>query len=213
MKHEWRKHEKNIYLPKVKPVIVEIPSFKYITIEGTGNPNSELFSKCIEVLYALSYGVKMGLKNDPNIKDYYEYTVYPLEGVWNFNEEGIKKYKEGASVEKLKDFFEFTLMIRQPDFLTDELFSELQDTVYNKKKLELVKMAKFEDYEEGLCAQMLHNGPYDTEPESFDKMEEFIKKEGYERVSKVHREIYISDARRVSPEKLKTTLRVQIKKQ
>ena len=212
MKHEWRKHEKEIYLPKKDvPVIIDVPSMKYIVIKGEGSPASKFFSECIEALYMLSYGVKMGLKKDENVTDYFEYTVYPLEGVWDLNEEGRELYKDKKTVIDIKEFFKFELMIRQPDFLTKDLFLKVVESVYKKKKNELVKEAIFVENIEGLCAQILHIGSYDNEPKSFDKLEEFIISNGYKRSFKTHREIYLSDARKVTPDKLKTTLRVKIK--
>ncbi|MEM9687061.1 MAG: hypothetical protein AAF934_09100 [Bacteroidota bacterium] len=129
-KHEWRKKEKNIYLPKNKPEVINIPEFRFVTIAGEGNPNSPLFSECIGVLYAMSYAIKMTLKKRaPKPNGYYDYTVYPLEGIWDINEEA-KKHFDGTLN---KDDLVFTLMIRQPDFVEKAFFLEMLELTKEKK--------------------------------------------------------------------------------
>jgi len=207
MKHEWRKKEKSIYLPKNKPEIIDIPEYKFLTIEGEGNPSSSFFSECIGVLYPISYAIKMNLKKlEIKPEGYYDYTVYPLEGVWDINE----KAKINFNGEISKDDFVYKLMIRQPDFLDDKLFNEMLRLTQEKKPNKLLSKVKFEKIKEGKCVQMLHIGSYDNEPETFKIMEEFTGKENLLRVSKVHREIYLSDFRKVATEKLKTVLRFQV---
>lgn len=208
MKHEWRKIEKGIYLPKNKPEILDIPAYNFITIEGEGNPNSDFFAECIAVLYPISYAVKMNpKKQEIKPKGYYDYTVYPLEGVWDINEEAKKRFTGTIN----KDDLVFKLMIRQPDFLDVNLFKEMLELTKAKKPNKLLDNVKFERIAEGKCVQMMHIGSYDNEPESFKIMEEFAEKESLLRESKVHREIYLSDFRKVAPEKLKTVLRFQVK--
>jgi len=206
MKHEWRKHEKDFYVPKKKPAKVTIPQFKFFTISGEGNPNSDSFPDYIEVLYAISYAVKMSPKKGNAPTGYFDYTVYPLEGVWDLNEEAKKNYDGTLN----KDDLIFKLMIRQPDFVTDEFASKIIEQVKEKKKLPLLDKLSFETIDEGECVQMLHLGSYDDEPASFALMEDFATQEGIDRKSKIHREIYLSDARKVAPEKLKTVLRFQV---
>ncbi|WP_438422805.1 GyrI-like domain-containing protein [Aquimarina macrocephali] len=206
MKHEWRKKEKGVYLPKNTPEIIEIPEYKFLTIKGEGNPNSEFFSEHIGVLYAVSYGIKMGLKKGTVPKGYFDYTVYPLEGVWDITEEAKKAYKGTIN----KDDLVFKLMIRQPDFIDDELAKHMIDQTKKKKPHVLLEKVKFEKITEGKCIQMMHLGSYDNEPESFKVMEEFADKENLYRPSKVHREIYLSDFRKVPAEKLKTVLRFKV---
>lgn len=207
-KYEWRKQEKTIYLPKAEPSIITIPEYKFITISGKGNPNDESFSEYIGVLYSLSYAIKMTLKKaiDPP-KDYLDYTVYPLEGVWDITDEAKKNFTGKIN----KDDLVFTLMIRQPDFVTDEFYQEMLAFVKKKKYHALLEQVKFEQIEEGNCIQMLHIGSYNNESETFNLMGEFALKEGVERASKIHREIYLSDFRKVPEEKLKTVLRFNIK--
>ena len=206
-KHEWRKHEKQFYLPKNAPEIIDVPEFGFYTISGSGNPNSEEFPDYIQALYAASYAVRMSPKNDMAPLGYYDYTVYPLEGVWDLSEKGRRNYKGVID----KDELVFTLMIRQPDFLGNEDALRILDWVREIKDIKLLDEVKFQRIEEGLCIQMMHLGSYDKEPESFERMEQFSEKEGLIRLSKVHREIYLSDARKVVPDKLKTILRFQLK--
>ncbi|MCP4437967.1 MAG: hypothetical protein GY810_03405 [Aureispira sp.] len=207
MKHEWRKKEKAVYLPKNKPMVIDVPVFKFITISGEGNPNSEQFSECISVLYSISYMIKMTLKKTADQpKNYKDYTVYPLEGIWDINEEAKKNFDGVLN----KDDLVFKLMIRQPNFVTQSIFDEMLDLVKSKKPHKLLDKLVFEEIEDGKCVQMLHVGSYDNEPESFELMDKFAKKEGLERVSKVHREIYLSDFRKVAVDKLKTVLRFRV---
>lgn len=207
MKHEWRKKEKGIYLPKQKPEFREIPTFKFFTIHGEGNPNGDFFGECIGVLYALAYGVKMGLKKDPLLEDYVDYTVYPLEGVWDITDEAKKNFKGKLD----KDTLVFDLMIRQPGFITKDYALKILEQVKQKTQNALLDRVKFERIEEGKCVQMLHLGSYDNEPASFEIMEKFAEEQKLTRISKVHREIYLSDARKTPQEKLKTVLRFLVK--
>ena len=206
MKHEWRKHEKGLYLPKQKPVLVKVPNLKFFCIEGEGNPNSEDFTERIGALYSLSYGMKMFLKKNPGIEGYQDYTVYPLEGVWDLNEQGRKEYKGTIN----KDQLVYKIMIRQPDFVNEELAKNIVELTQAKTKNNLLYEVSFEEIEEGECIQMLHVGPYDNEPATFAEMENYTNLIGLKRACKVHREIYLSDARKVAPEKLKTVLRFKV---
>jgi len=207
MKLEWRKHEKSYYLPGKQPAAIEIPAFKFFSVCGTGNPNSDYFKKYIEVLYSLAYAVKMSYKWNTPPENYSEYTVYPLEGVWDIADK--TKHTEG----KLdKNNLTFNLMIRQPDFLTADLALEIIERVKMKKPNQLLDSIEFSIKAEGLCVQLLHLGSYDDEPESFSKIENYIKENSLQRLSKAHREIYLSDPRRTETSKLKTVLRVKVKK-
>lgn len=206
MKHEWRKKEKAVYLPGLKPEVIDIPTYKFVVIDGEGNPNSPFFSECIGALYAISYALKMNLKKESLKPDgYYDYTVYPLEGVWDLNEEAKKNFNGVIN----KDDFVFRLMIRQPHFITDAFFNEMLELT-KKKKPNLLENLTLESIKEGKCIQMMHVGNYDNEPESFQLMEEFADQHHLIRASKAHREIYLSDFRKVEPEKLKTVLRFQL---
>ncbi|MCD4714985.1 MAG: GyrI-like domain-containing protein [Clostridiales bacterium] len=204
MKHEWKKHEKALYLPKTTPEIVLVPELTYFTLKGEGNPNDTFFSEYIEALYSVSYAVKMSYKASEPPKGYYEYTVYPLEGIWDLIDptQGLKD----------KSNLKFELMIRQPSFLTEAQAVSFIESTSKKKNNTLIEQIEYKTFEETLCAQMMHEGPYDDEPASFERMEQFCRDHGYSRISKIHKEIYISDARKTAPEKLKTVLRFELQK-
>ena len=205
-KHEWRKKEKALYLPKNKPEVIDIPEFKFITIEGEGSPADSVFTKYIGALYSLAYTIKMMPKKiDRQPKGYFDFTVYPLEGVWDINDKAKANFKGRINKEDLV----YKLMIRQPDFVSKNFYSEMLEVAKEKKKNPLLEQINFERLSEGRCVQMLHLGPFEDEPASFEIMEDFAKSEGVVRLSKMHREIYLSDPRKVAPEKLKTVLRFQ----
>lgn len=206
MKKEWRKHEKHIYLPKQKPVLIDVPKFNYFTIEGTGNPNDDFFGEYIAVLYSVSYAVRMSYKsNNPPI-GYYEYTVFPLEGVWDIADKS--KYIEGVLD---KNNLAFELMIRQPEFITEDFAQRIIKNTKTKKPHKLLDKIEFKTIEEGKCVQMLHKGSYDDEPGSFAMMDKYCKENNLERISMKHREIYLNDARKTPSQKLKTVLRYKVK--
>lgn len=204
MKHDWKKSEKQFYAPKTEPEKVTIPAMNFFSIQGEGNPNNPEFAEYIGVLYSLSYGVKMSPKQGFALDNYFEYSIYPLEGVWDLKEEARTK-------EKLdKDALVFNLMIRQPEFVTPEFATEVIKRINKKKPHPLLDKAKFETITEGECIQMLHIGSYDDEPASFARMEAYAEANGWKRLSKIHREIYLSDARKTTAEKLRTILRFGI---
>jgi hypothetical protein len=206
VKYEWKKNDKALYLPKNKPEVITIPPMKFFMLKGKGNPNNESFSEAVGVLYSLSFGVKMMPKNGTTPEGYFEYTVFPLEGIWDLAE-------EARGLEILdKDHLIYTIMIRQPEFVTDELAQTVLENTKLKKPHPLLQNVQFGSIEDGLCIQMLHIGPYDTEKESFHKMEDFCKEQNLRRLSKTHRELYITDFRKTEPEKLKTVLRFRVEK-
>jgi hypothetical protein len=207
MKHEWRKIEKSTYLPKSKPEVIKVPEYNFITINGEGNPNNESFGDYIAALYAIAYTIKMTLKKEGSVKDYCDYTVYPLEGVWDINEKAKKEYDGILN----KDDLIFKLMIRQPDFVTKSIFDKMKIIAVSKKKIPLLAEVQFEKITDGKCVQIMHLGSYDNEPASFAKMEAFTIANNMKRTSKTHREIYLSDFRKVDVEKLKTVLRFKVK--
>lgn len=204
MKYEWKKQEKNIYLPKEEPVLVEIPKAKYICIKGKGNPNDEDFSERIGVLYTMSYAIKMMPKSGYTPDGYFDYTVYPLEGLWDLTEKGR------SSNELVKDELLYTIMIKQPDFINEEVFAKALEKSKKKKPNELLNEVYLDEIEDGLSVQILHIGSYDDEPDSFNKMKKFIKENNLSIKTLVHREIYLSDARKVDRDKLKTVLRYRV---
>jgi hypothetical protein len=175
-------------------------------VEGKGNPNDKSFGDLISVLYSLSYAVKMSSRNGFAPKDYFEYSVYPLEGVWDISEEA----KKNPPAPLDKSTLVFNLMIRQPNFVNTEFAEEIISRTKKKKPLPLLDHVIFNSVEEGKCVQMLHIGSYDDETVSFKKMEDFCMDNKFIRETKKHREIYLSDARKVSQDKLKTVLRFKI---
>ncbi len=207
MKHEWRKKEKTIYLPKNKPELIELPAYKYIVLSGAGNPNNQFFSDCIGALYSVAYSIKMMLKKMADRPtDYVDWTVYPLEGIWDLSEHA----KKDANGKFNKDDLVFDLMIRQPNFINEQLFDEALNLTKAKKPHDLLADIKFKTIEDGKCVQMLHVGSYDDEPVSFALMEAFAANMVLTRKTNTHREIYLSDFRKVAAEKLKTVLRFQV---
>ncbi len=205
-KHEWRKLEKDIYLPKTKPAIVDVPTFKYFALDGEGSPNGSEFQKKVEALYTLSYGVSMSQKKGNPPEGFFSYVVYPLEGVWDVSDDVKQTGKKWS-----KDDLVYTIMIRQPDFVTSEFFEKVRDEARQKKSNTELDYVRFTKDKEGKCCQMMHIGSYDSESESFAMMEEYAKAQGYERANKTHREIYISDPRKTQPDKMKTVLRFKVK--
>lgn len=202
VKHEWRKKEKKLYVPKQSPVQLEVPEFKYIVLEGVGNPNDEEFSDAIGVLYSVSYGIRMLPKKGITPEGYFEYTVYPLEALW----------KQVENKEEFdKNNLQYRIMMRQPDFVTEELLSRVLEIVAKKNHHDKLTEVKLESIQDGDCVQAMHVGSYDNEPETFAKLDEFCVANGMERANEWHREIYLSDARKTEPEKLKTVLRFQVR--
>jgi hypothetical protein len=207
MKHDWKRNDKQFYLPKNKPETIVVPKFNFFTIEGKGNPNDDFFADYIGVLYSLSYAIKMSPKQGFAPDSYAEYTVFPLEGVWDIDDEAKKNYNGTLD----KNALVFKLMMRQPDFVSAGFALEAIERTKKKKPHPLLEKVKFETIEDGLCVQMLHEGSYDSEPASFMKMKEFADAKNLVRLSQSHREIYLSDARKVPADKLKTVLRFLVK--
>lgn len=203
-KLEYKKVFKDLYLPPSKPTIIDVPPIKFAVIRGEGDPNGDAFALATEALYAFSYAVKMSYKSDDVPDDFYDYTVFPLEGEWDL----VDKSKSS----KDKSNYAYAIMIRQPDFLTDELFERFIKVAKKKKQNPEIARITYETFSDGLCCQMMHMGSYDDEPASFEKMEAFCVDNGYQRTSKLHREIYLSDPRKTETAKLKTVLRFKVTK-
>jgi hypothetical protein len=204
MKYQWTKQEKEFYLPPQKPTMVTLPPMNFFMLKGKGNPNHQGFAEAVGVLYSLAYGVKMMPKGGITPEGYFDYAIYPLEGVWDLEEEA-----RGLS-HLDKDRLVYTLMIRQPSFVTPALAQEVIEKVNKKKPHPLLERVTFESLEEGTCLQMLHLCPYDNEPASFALMEQYCKTHGLKRLCYTHREIYLSDQRKTAPERLKTVLRFKV---
>lgn len=202
-KVDYKKQFKALYLPKSQPSIIAVPAIRVAMLEGNGDPNGDAFAEAVAALYSFSYAVKMSHKSK-NIPDgYYDYTVFPLEGVWDLTD----KTKSCTD----KSNYAYNIMIRQPDFLTAELAARFITEVKKKKPNAWLDQIRLEELEEGICCQMLHLGSYDDELASFAQMEAFCSDHGYRRSDKTHREIYLSDPRRTETDKLKTVLRFKVK--
>lgn len=189
---------------KRQPEIVTIPKFKFVTIQGEGNPNNPPFLEDVKALYTMTYKVKMSYKREYPPKNYESYKIHPLEGVWDL----IDYSKPSTDKNNLK----YKIMIQQPAFFNEELFELFLLEIIQKGKTNNINKLSYEEIEEGLCCQMLHIGPYENESETFSIMESYVNQIGYKRQSKLHREIYISDPRRSKKENLKTMLRFNIEK-
>lgn len=201
MKHEYKKHEKDLYQPK-SPCLIHVPAMKYIVLKGEGNPNSEAFSHKIEALYACAYTIKMFPRNGVEIPNYVDYTVYPLEGVWDLSLKG--RQEEVLN----KDELVYSIMIRQPDFISESIFKSAVEKSMHKN--DEIKDIEFIETVPSKCVHMMHIGPFDTEPESFRLMQEYCDKQGLKRISKCHRELYLSDFRKTKADSLKTILRIEV---
>lgn len=202
MKYEWKKNEKNLYGVKQKPQLIEIPSAYYIMIKGEGNPNESDFSNRVSALYSLAYGIKMLFKNmEKEELEYSDFTVFPLEGIWE------KSDDEEFDKNKLK----YTIMIKQPYFITKEIFELAFEKVKNKNPNELYDEVSFDCIESKKAIQILHIGSFDTEIESFEKFDNFANEMNLERSEKLHTEIYLNNKNRTAEDKLKTILRYNVK--
>ena len=209
MPFDFKKEYKELYLPKNKPQIVNVPKANYIAIRGQGNPNEEggAYKQAIGILYAVAYTLKMSYKTDYKIAGFYEYVVPPLEGFWW--QDGIC----GVDYSK-KATFNWISVIRLPDFITKKDFDWAVKTASEKKKIDCSK-AEFLTIEEGLCVQIMHIGSFDDEPATVTLMDKYLAENGYEKDfsdARLHHEIYLSDPRKSTPDKQKTVIRHPVKK-
>ena len=209
MVFDFKKEYKELYKLKAKPSIINVEKANFIAVRGVGDPNAENseYKQSISLLYPIAYAIKMSKKGDYKIDGYFDFVVPPLEGFWW--QEGIK----GVDYAN-KDSFNFISLIRMPDFVTKEVFEWAIEETTRKKKEDFSKV-EFFTYDEGLCVQCMHIGPYNDEPITVEAMHEYMIEQGYEldiTDERFHHEVYISDVRKISPEKLKTVLRHPIKK-
>ena len=209
MAFDYKKEYKEFYLPKKKPEIVTVPKMNYIAVKGCGDPNKEdgEYKNSISILYALAFTIKMSKLTDYRIEGYFDYVVPPLEGFWW--QQGVTQIDYSR-----KDAFQWISVIRLPDFVSEKDFNWAKQQVKTKKGIDCSN-AQFLTIEEGLCVQIMHIGSYDDEPETITLMDKFIMENGYINDfsnTRMHHEIYLSDARRVAPEKLKTIIRHPIRK-
>lgn len=209
MAFDYKKEYKEFYLPKNTPSIVTVPSMNFIAVRGHGDPNKEggEYKQAMGLLYGIAFTIKMSKKGDHRIDGYFDYVVPPLEGFWW--QDGVTGIDYAH-----KDTFNWISVIRLPDFVTKADFDWAVAEATQKKKTDFSKV-EFFTYDEGLCVQCMHIGAYDDEPKTVALMDEFTEREGYVldiTNERLHHEIYLSDARRVAPEKLKTVIRHPIRK-
>lgn len=209
-KLDYKKAYKELYFPKSTPSLIQVPQMTFIQVTGEGDPNTcQEYKDAMEILYGLSWGIKMNRKGDERPEGYFEYTVFPLEGMWQLEDSAID-----GGVIKDKSNFKWISMIRQPDFVTPEVFEKAKERLLKKKPGIDFSNTKLVLYEEGLCCQIMHIGPFDTEAATIEKLEAYIREAGYVTditEERQHHEIYLSDFRKTAPEKLKTVIRHPIK--
>lgn len=209
MAFDFKKEYKEFYLPKNRPEIVNVPKMNFIAVRGKGDPNEEggEYKAAIGMLYGIAFTIKMSYKGSHKIEGYFDYVVPPLEGFWW--QEGVR------GIDYLhKEEFQWISVIRLPEFVTREEFAWAVSEATRKKKTDFSKV-EYLTYEEGMCVQCMHVGPYDEEPETVRRMEEYAKEQGYEidiTDTRYHHEIYLSDARRCRPERLKTVIRHPVRR-
>ena len=214
MKLEWRKHEKEIYNIKKVPTLLDVCTQNFIMIDGKGNPNDEEFSEKVSALFSLAYAIKMDYKKSHQVKDLdtdeiTDYVVYPLEGIWKVSQDNSTK--NNCCNEFDKNNLEYTIMIRQPDFITEDDFKSAVEKVAKKKPNVFYKDIYFDSMNDGNSVNILHVGSYDDEFSSFEKMDLFCEENGLTRKYDWHREIYLNNSNRTDESKLKTILRYCIK--
>lgn len=209
MAFDFKKEYKEFYMPKNKPVIVNVPKANFIAVRGKGDPNEEngAYQQAISVLYAVAYTLKMSYKMDYRIEGFFEYIVPPLEGFWWQDSIDGVDYTDKTS-------FNWISVIRLPDFVSQKDFEWAVETATKKKKIDC-SLAEFMIIDEGLCVQIMHLGPFENEPATIALMNAYLTENGYIAdlsETRLHHEIYMSDARKVAPEKWKTVIRHPIKK-
>lgn len=209
MAFDFKKAYKELYMPGSRPVILRVPAMHYAAVRGKGDPNEidGAYQQAISILYGISYTLKMSYRRGHEIAGFFDYVVPPLEGFWQ--QEGTDGVDYGN-----KAAFTWISVIRLPDFIKPEDFAWAVDEVSRKKKLDC-SAAEFLTIREGLCVQMLHTGPFDSEPETVAVMDRHLLENGFENdfsALRQHHEIYLSDTRKTAPEAWRTVIRHPIKK-
>ncbi len=209
-KLDYKKEYKSLYLPRKTPSLIDVPEMRFLAVEGCGNPNTcEAYKEALELLYGLSFTIKMSKMNGTQPEGYFEYVVPPLEGLW---------FTEDAAFDGLnmtdKNKFHWISMIRQPEFVTEEAVKTAKAALAQKKPHLDLQKARLIQFTEGLCVQILHQGAYDNEPASIAAMQQFLAGTGYAEdfsEGRYHHEIYLSDPRKCAPERLRTVIRHPVK--
>ena len=204
---DFKKQYKDLYMPPQKPMLIDVPAMNFLMVDGAGDPKNNLeFQDAIGTLYSMSYTIKMLPKKSITPAGYFDYSVAPLEGLWWLSDGGVFSFEKRGN-------WLWTVMIRQPDFVTADMISALTPAVMRRKPNPALAKLRFESFTEGLCVQMMHVGPYATEPQTVASMDSFIEKNNLlcrlGRGGK-HHEIYLSDPNKSKPETMKTVLRYPV---
>ena len=209
MAFDYKKEYKELYQPKAEPALIEVPSMNFLAVRGQGDPNlaDGEYQQAISLLYGMAFTIKMSKKGGRQIEGYFDYVVPPLEGLW---------WQPGAETidYQNKQLFCWISMIRLPDFVARDDFAWAAEEATRKKRQDFSSV-EFLTYNEGLCVQCMHAGPYDDEPSTLALMADFTARQGYEfdlSERRYHHEIYLSDPRRSAPEKLKTVIRYPVRR-
>lgn len=218
-KVDYKKEYKDLYVPKVKPSLAQVPEMAFIMVDGKGDPNTgQEYKAALELLYGLSYSIKMSKMGGDPPEGYFEYVVPPLEGLWETGSGSEEGQSQGQIFQDKgisdKEQLVWTSMIRQPEFVTEKVFLQAKELLAAKKPELNVSAARFVIWEEGLCVQAMHKGPYDEEPATIEKIHKFLETSGFVTdfsKERRHHEIYLSDPRRTVPEKLKTVIRLPVR--
>lgn len=209
-KFDYKKEYKDLYQPKTSPSIIDVPEMIFITVDGKGDPNTcQEYKDAVEMLYGLSFSIKMSKMSGNRPEGYFEYVVPPLEGFWCSDEEIF----DGLHVSD-KSEFKWTSVIRQPEFVTEYVFETTKEALSKKKPHLDMSKAKLIKFTEGLCVQITHKGSYDNEAESILKLRKFAEGNGYKEdlsENRRHHEIYLSDPRKCAEKNLRTVIRHPIK--
>lgn len=207
---DYKKDFKDLYFPNNEPAIIEVPEMTYFMVKGCGDPNTSLdYKNAMNVLYGLSYTIKMSYKGNDKIDNYYEYKVFPLEGLWWSDKELFKNNRVSD-----KNKLEWFSIIRQPDFVNEEVYLKALSKLKVKHPEYNYENVFYKKFKEGKCVQIMHYGSYDLEAASIQRMHKFIEDNNYKLdINNVrhHHEIYLSDPRKTNIDKLKTVIRLPIK--
>lgn len=209
MPFDYKKADKEFYLPSKTPGVITVPAMNFLAVRGQGDPNvvDGAYQQALRMLYAVAFTIKMSKLGQHKLAGYFDYVLPPLEGLWW--QEGI----QGVDYARKQDF-QWISLIRLPEFATREVFTwAIQEA--SEKKQQDFSSVEFFSWREGLCVQCMHIGPYDDEPATVAAMNEYAAAQGYREdfcAGRYHHEIYLSDARRCKPERLKTVIRQPIKR-
>ena len=206
-KLDYKKEYKDLYLPKTKPALIDVPPICFIMADGKGAPGGEEYQSALHALYALTFTIKMSRMSGRQPEGYFEYVVPPLEGLWH----GEPGWFERGD----RDEWLWTSMIRQPEFVTQEVFEWAEEECRRKKPDADVSRVRLETFREGLCVQAMHVGPYAKEAETLGLLRRFMEENGLEDMTgseRKHHEIYLGDPRRTAPERLRTVLRLPVER-